>query len=318
MNTIRKPLADGFIEGLLALGAQDPRVVVLEADLSCSTRTCLFADRFPQRFFNLGIAEQNMVGMAAGMALRGLVPFVSNYSVFNAGRAWEQIRTSVCYNNLAVKFGGAHAGLSAAPEGGTHQSLEEIAILRVLPNMTVLVPCDAEETRQATIAAATIPGPVYIRHGKEALPLLTSPSTTFQPGRSVLMRPGRDITVIACGMMVAESLEAAATLAGEGIGVRVLNCHTIKPLDREAIISAARETGALVSAEEHQQAGGLGGAIAELVVQDFPVPMGLVGMADRFGESGSREELMKEFGLNAQEIIREIRRVLKMKPAGEE
>ena len=251
----------------------------------------------------MGISEQDMLGTAAGLAKVGKIPFVSTYGVFVSGRAWEQIRTTVCYGEFNVKIGGAHGGISVGPDGATHQSLEEIALMRVLPNMNVLVPCDAIETRKATLASVEINGPVYIRFGREPIPVITEEDTPFEFGRAETFREGSDITVIACGYEVGEALKAAEEVEKEkGISVRVINLHTIKPIDKEAIIKAAKETGAIVTAEEHQAMGGMGSAVSEVVVQNYPVPMKIVGVQDRFGESGQPEELLDAFGLTARFI----------------
>ena len=262
---------------------------------------------------DMGIAEQDMVGTAAGLALSGMIPFASTYCVFLAGRAWDQIRTTVCYNNLNVKFGGAHAGISVGPDGATHQALEDIAITRVLPNMTVIAPCDAEETRKATLAMAKVNGPCFVRFGREAVPVVTDESTPFEIGKARLCREGSDVTVFACGAMVFEAQNAADKLAGEGISVRVCDLHTIKPLDEEAIVAAAKETGCIVTAEEHQAAGGLGSAVAECLVKHFPVPLEMVAVNDSFGESGQPQELMDKYGLNQAAIEEKIKAVLARK-----
>lgn len=309
----RRLTRDGYGEGLLLAGEENPNVVALGADISESVRVSWFRERYPERFFSMGISEQNQMGVAAGLSLAGKVPFVTNYGVFLAGRAWDQIRTTVCYANLNVKLGGAHGGISVGLDGATHQALEEIAIMRCLPNMRVVVPADYDETRKATLAAARIRGPVYIRFGREKVPCITGADTPFEFGKAYCVRDGTDAAIIACGAMVYESFVAAQALAQEGIECMVINCHTIKPLDREAILEAARRTGAVVTAEEHQLSGGLGGAVAELLVQTQPVPMRMVGVNDRFGESGEPDALMKEFGLTGADIARAVREVLASK-----
>ncbi len=261
----------------------------------------------------MGISEQDMVGTAAGLSLSGMVPFASTYCVFLAGRAWDQIRTTVCYNNLNVKLGGAHAGISVGPDGATHQALEDVALMRVLPNMTVIVPCDAEETRKATLAMADREGPCFVRFGREAVPVVTDESTPFEIGRARLCRDGNDVTVFANGAMVFEAQNAADALGKEGISVRVYDLHTIKPLDEETIIKAAEETGCVVSAEEHQVNGGMGSAVAECLVKHCPVPMEMVGVQDSFGESGDPKELMDKYCLNQKTIEEKIKEVLKKK-----
>lgn len=304
---------DGFGEGILALGEADPRVVMLGADLSESTRALWFKERFPTRFFSFGIAEQNMLGAAAGLALAGLVPFVSSYGVFLSGRAWDQIRTTICYSNLNVKMAGAHGGISVGPDGATHQALEDCALMRVLPQMTLVVPCDYHETRRATIAIGRIHGPAYIRYGREKTPVITTSDTPFELGKAAVMRPGEHVTIIANGYMVSQALLAADQLAIEGISAQVINMHTLKPLDTDAIIQAAHHTGAIVTAEEHQLAGGLGSAVAEVVVTQCPVPMRMIGVADSFGESGSPQELLTAYGLTADHIVAAARNVVQTK-----
>jgi transketolase len=293
----------GFGEGLLEAGMQNHGVVCIGADITTSVGCNLFAAAFPQRFISLGIAEQNCIGVATGLALEGKIPVFSTYGVFAALRAADQIRVSVCYNNVHVVIGGAHAGVSVGPDGATHQALEDLAIMRVMPNMTVLSPCDASQTKLATIAAVQqCNGPVYIRFGREAMPDFTEDTGEFTIGRAQLMCPGNDLTIIATGHMVWEAIGAASALATQGISARVINMHTIKPVDKDAIIAAARETGAIVTAEEHQVTAGLGSAVAEVVVQYCPVPMAFVGMPDSFGESGPPRGLMEKYGLTASAI----------------
>jgi transketolase len=309
-----KPSRDGYGEGLVWLGEHNPNVVVLGADLTASTRADWFKAKFPDRFYSIGIAEQNMLCVAAGLSLTGKIPFVCTYGVFVAGRAWDQVRTTICYANLNVKIGGAHGGISVGPDGATHQALEDIALMRVLPNMTVVVPCDSIETRKATIAIGQeLEGPAYVRFGREPIPIITEESTPFKLGRAETFRPGHDVSVIACGYLVSEALRAAEELEQDGVSVRVINLHTVKPIDREAIARAAAETGAIVAAEEHQVMAGFCSAVAEVVVNERPVPMRFVGIQDRFGESGEPEELLCEFGCTANDITRAIREVLKAK-----
>ena len=300
----------GWADALIELGEKNPKVVVLDADLSKSTLTCQFRDKFPKKFFNIGIAEQNMMNVAGGMSLTGLIPFVTTYGVFVSGRAWEQIRTTVCYGNLNVKIGGAHGGISVGPDGATHQALEEIAIMRVLPHMTVIVPADYYETKKAVLASMRIDGPVYIRFGREKVPVVSQPDDEFVVGKAKIMKEGADLSIIACGAMVVEALEAAMELLKEGIKAEVINLHTIKPIDSEAIISSARKTGAVVTAEEHQLFGGMGSAVAEVLVQNVPVPVEMVGIDDTFGESGQPRELMEKYGITAKEIIEKARKVM--------
>ncbi len=303
----------GYSDALLELAETHPEIVVMDADLSKSTTTKRFADVYPERFFNAGIAEQNMLGMAAGLSLVGKIPFVSTYGVFVAGRAYDQIRTTICYSKLNVKIGGAHGGISVGPDGATHQALEEIAMMRTLPEMKLLVPCDYHETKKATLCAFEVPGPVYIRFGREPVPIITEPDTPFVFGKGSIMKKGNDVTIIACGTMVCEALDASDILEKEGIQARVINISTIKPLDHEIILQAARETGAIVTAEEHQLMGGFGSAIAEIVVMNHPVPMEMVGIEDTFGESGTPEELMKAYHLSSDDILLKVRKVLQRK-----
>jgi transketolase len=299
-----KPTKTGFGEGVLAAARYDSRVVGIGADITASVGMNLFAEAFPDRFISLGIAEQNCVGVAAGLALSGMIPVFSTYGVFAALRTTDFIRVSVCYNDLHVVIGGAHAGISVGPDGATHQALEDIAIMRSLPRMTVISPCDATQARIATRKAVLeLNGPVYVRFGREPVPDFTSDDQEFVVGRSQLMREGTDATIIATGHMVWEALNAAAMLEDEGMDVRVINMHTIKPLDGDAIVKAARETGFIVTVEEHQVTGGLGGAVAELVAQHCPVKMKLIGMPDCFGESGKPEELMRKYGLTAEAVF---------------
>lgn len=322
----QRPTRDGYGGGLVELGAKNPSVVVLCGDLKESTRAEWFEQKYPDRFIEVGIAEQNMAAMAAGLALQGKIPFVATYAVFCPGRNWDQVRISICYQNLPVKLSGAHAGISVGPDGATHQAMEDIAITRVLPNMTVIVPCDAEETRKAVHAAADIPGPVYMRFARHKTPVFTTKETPFAVGRALQLTDGNDATVIGCGPIVYSALEAAKQLAekaplrpsrgfaGRGIGVRVLNMATVKPLDRAAIQKAARETGAIVTCEEHQRHGGLGGAVAEILTGEGPpVPQEFVAMPDHFGESGQPAELLGHYGMDTAGILSAIHCVLKRK-----
>lgn len=301
----------GFGEGLAYLGKKYKNIFALGADITGSVGMNFFAEKFPERFFSFGIAEQNIMGVASGMALAGKIPFVSSYGVFIALRTTDQIRVSVCYNNLPVKIGGAHAGISVGPDGATHQALEDIAIMRSLPNMTVISPCDATQARLATIASVEqVQGPAYIRFGREAVPDFTSERMPFEVGKAQTLKKGKDITIIATGHMVWEALQAAYQLEEEKISVRVINMHTIKPIDKEAIIEAAKETNAIITAEEHQIIGGLGSAVAEVVVKNHPCKMDFIGINDSFGESGKPKELMQKYGLTAKHIIEKIHQIL--------
>lgn len=305
MNKI--PMRDGYGKALLKLIGDGKPVVALDADVAKSTRTVWVRDQYPEHFLDMGIAEQDMVGTASGLALGGMIPFASTYGVFLAGRAWDQIRTTVCYNNLNVKLAGAHAGISVGPDGATHQALEDVALMRVLPNMTVVVPCDAVETEKATLALAEREGPCYIRFGREAVPVITDEDSPFEIGKANVLRDGKDAVLFANGAMVYEGLEAAKQLAGEGIDLMVVNLHTVKPLDQEAVVAAARKTGRVITAEEHQAAGGMGSAVAECLAQHYPVPMRILGMQDGFGESGAPDELMKRYGFSSDAIYQAVK-----------
>ncbi len=304
---------DGYGDGVVEAGEKDDRVVVLCCDLAESTRSHKFKQRFPERFVEVGVAEQNMAGIAAGMAFSGKIPFISSYAVFSPGRNWDQVRVSICYSKANVKIIGAHAGISVGPDGATHQALEDLAITRVLPNMTAIAPCDYHETRKAVLQAASLEGPVYIRFGREKTPVITTPDTPFTIGKAEVFCHGSDVSIIACGAMVYQALLAAKNLSEKGVSAKVLNVHTLKPLDEEAIISAARETGAVVTVEEHQVIGGLGGAVAELLSKTVPVPVEFVGVKDRFGESGKPEELLEKFGLTDRGVVEAVERVLARK-----
>lgn len=308
-----KATRDAYGEALKELGAVYPDLVVLDADLSASTKTQDFARVYPERFFDCGIAEGNMMSVAAGLAAAGKIPFASTFAIFGAGRAYEQIRNSICYPNLNVKVALTHAGLTVGEDGATHQMLEDIALMRVLPNMTVIVPADAAETRAAVRWAAAHHGPVYIRMGRAKCDDITDPEAVFTPGKAAVLRKGYDITIMACGIMTAKALAAADILKGAGITARVINMSSIKPIDEETIIKAAAETGAIVTAEEHSVRGGLGSAVAEVVVKHAPVPMAMIGVEDRFGESGKADDLLKAYGLTAAHIAETALRLYKRK-----
>ena len=313
-NKGNKAPKTGFGEGLLRAGEMDARIIALGADITTSVGVNLFAERFPDRFISLGIAEQNCVAVASGLALGGKIPVFTTYGVFSALRSADQIRVSVCYNNLHVVIGGAHAGVSVGPDGATHQALEDIAIMRVLPNMTVLSPCDATQAKLAIQAAfIQCKGPVYLRFGREPRPDFTSEGMGFIIDKSQELHAGDDLTIIATGHLVWEALQAAYELKYKGFSARVINVHTIKPLDETAVLRAARETGAIITAEEHQVAGGLGGAVAEIVARHCPVPMSFIGMHDRFGESGKPDELMEKFHMTSAAIQHAAIELLKRK-----
>jgi transketolase len=304
----------GFGQGVLAAGSKHSGVVALGADITASVGLDLFKEAFPERFISLGIAEQNCVAVAAGLALSGKIPVFSTYGVFSAMRTTDQIRISVCYNNVHVIIGGAHAGISVGPDGATHQALEDIAIMRVMPNMTVISPCDATQAKIATEQAIlNLKGPVYIRYGREAVPDFTSESQEFVFGKGQLMKTGSDLTILATGHTTWEALQAALLLEKENISAGVINLHTIKPIDEDIIINAAKETGAILTVEEHQIYGGFGSTVAEVVVSHCPVPMEITGMNDRFGESGQPKELMEKFGLTAGHIAKKAKELLKRK-----
>ncbi len=307
------PTRDGYGEGLVEAGQKDPNVMVLCADLSESTRSLLFKQTFPDRYVQLGVSEQSMAALAAGMTLAGKTVFISSYACFSPGRNWEQIRTTICLQKANVKIAGAHAGVSVGPDGATHQMVEDIAIMRVLPEMKVLVPCDAIETRKATIAAAAMPGPVYVRFAREKSPVFTTTTTPFKIGQAQIFREGKDVAIIGCGPLVYECLMAAEELAKLGIQARVINNVSVKPMDEATIIAAAHDCGAIVTVEEAQAAGGMGSAVCELLSETLPVPIERVGMQDRFGESGQPRELLEHFGLTAPGIIKAVKRVLKKK-----
>jgi len=314
------PTRQGYGEGLVEAGKKDKNVVVLCADLSDSTKSGMFRDAFPERFIETGIAEQNMMGLAAGLALAGKIPFISTYAVFCPGINWSQLRVCVCQNDANVKLTGAHAGISVGPDGVSHQGLEDIAITRCLPGLVVLAPCDSIETKKATIAAAKWKGPVYLRFAREATPVFTSPKTPFKIGRAEVFRNGKDVTIIACGPLVYNALIAAEKLAKEKIDVQVINNHTIKPMDEKTIIKAAQETGAIVTLEEHQVIGGMGSAVAEVLAKNLPagrqvaqVPIEMIGIKDRWGESGTPDELIEKFGLGVDSIIKVVKKALKRK-----
>lgn len=304
---------DAYGEALVELGRERRDVVVLDADLSKSTKTASFAKIFPERFFNMGIAEANLMGTAAGLAAAGKTPFVSTFAVFATGRAFEQVRNSIAYPHLNVKICATHAGITVGEDGASHQSIEDIALMRSLPGMTVIVPADGPETKQAVRAAAEHKGPVYIRLGRSGVPVLFDSDYKFTIGRAVVLRQGEDVALLACGIMVVEALEAARQLAEKGIRAAVLNVSTIKPLDVEAVVKAARATGAVVTCEEHSVIGGLGSAVAEVLGEECPVPLERVGIRDTFGQSGKPAELLEHYGLTAAHIVRAAERAVARK-----
>lgn len=309
-----KPTKTGYGEGLLAAGMANAKLYVLGADITSSTGVNIFAEALPERFLSFGIAEQNIAAVSAGMALSGLIPSFCTYAVFSAFRCVDQIRVSICYNQLHVIIGGAHAGISVGPDGATHQALEDISVMRSLPEMTVLSPCDATQSKLAVLAAVNqINSPVYIRFGRESVPDFTLPDFPFVIGKGQVFCEGNDCTIFATGHMVWESILAHRILQEQGISVKVVNIHTIKPIDSELIIASVRETGAAVTVEEHQINGGFGSAVSEVIVQHYPVPVEMIGIHNQFGESGQPQELMKKYGLTAENIVVAVKRVLDRK-----
>lgn len=310
-----KPIRDGYGAGLIAAGEDDANVVVLSADLTESTRSLQFAEKFPERFVEMGVAEQNLAAVAAGLGVSGKIPFISSYAAFSPGRNWEQIRTTIAYNDSNVKIAGHHAGLMTGPDGATHQMTEDIAIMRALPNMKVFVPCDANEARKATISAAKVWGPTYIRFAREKSPVVTTDKTPFSPGRAEVFWQSKkpEVLIVACGVLVRNALLAAQELEKEGIGSVVLNVHTIKPIDDKQISEWAKKTGAVVSVEEHQIQGGLGGAVAEVLAKASPAPMEFIGMQNSFGESGPPWDLIKKYGMDVKDIVRAAKKAIRRK-----
>ena len=311
----QKASRDGYGAGLVAACDLDPNVVVLCADLTESTRSEAFSKKFPERFFEIGVAEQNLAAIAAGLGISGKIPFISSYATFSPGRNWEQIRTTISYNDSNVKIAGAHAGISVGPDGATHQAVEDIATMRVMANMKVFVPCDAIEARKATVAAAKIWGPIYLRFAREKSPVITTEETPYTPGKAEVFWDGKkpQAAIIATGPLVHKALLAARDLEKEGIETVVLDVHAVKPLDEAKVAEAAKRAGAVVTVEEHQVAGGLGGAIAEFLAKTEPVPMEFIGLQNVFGESGPPEELLEKYGMGAKDIMAAVKRVVKRK-----
>jgi len=295
---------------LVELGKENEDIVVLDADLSKSTKTAGFAEMFPNRFINAGIAEQNLMGMAAGLAAVGKIPFASTFAVFAAGRAFEVIRNSICYPKLNVNIAATHAGITVGEDGGSHQAIEDIAIMRSLPNMTVIVPADDIEARQAVRQAANIDGPVYLRLGRLGVPTIFDENYKFVPGKGNVIKEGSDVTIIGTGLMVSKCIEAAKLLEKDGINARVINISTIKPIDKELVTKAAKETKGIVTAEEHSIIGGLGSAVCDVVAASYPAKVVKVGIDDKFGESGKPEELLKKYGLSIENIINKTKELI--------
>jgi len=309
------PTRNGYGEGLVECGKANKDVYVICADLTESTRSQMFKDIFPERFVQFGVAEQGMAAVAAGMALTGKTVWISSYAAFSPGRNWEQIKTTACMQRVNVKIAGAHAGVSVGPDGGTHQMLEDIALMRVLPEMTVLVPADAIETRKATVAANNIKGPAYVRFARSTSPVFTTEASPFEIGKAQVLRDGKDVALIGCGPIVYECLLAAEELAKLGIEARVINNASVKPMDEKTILAAAKDCGAIVTAEEAQAAGGMGSAVCELISEHQPVPIERIGIQDRFGESGEPDQLLEYFGLTTPAIVKAAQKVLKKKKA---
>ena len=324
-SLVERPTRDGYGIGLVQAADENPNVVALCADLTESTRTEAFAKKYPGRFVEMGVAEQNMASVAAGMALMGKIPYIASYAMFSPGRNWEQIRTTICYNAVNVKIVGAHTGVSVGPDGATHQAIEDVALTRSIANMRVFAPCDAVEAEKVTYAVSKIVGPCYVRYAREKTPVFTTEATPFAIGKAQIFwdaegspstSPGRsrlDVAVIACGPLVHNALLAAAALERDGMKLRVMNAVSIKPMDEEAIIQAARDAGGIVTVEEHQVAGGMGSAVAEVLARNYPVPMEFIGVQNRFGESGNPAELIERFGMGPAAIADAVRRVIARK-----
>jgi len=293
---------DGYGDALLELGEKDPRIVVMDADLAKSTQTERFKLRFPERFVDCGVAEQNLMATAAGLAATGKIVFASTFAMFATGRAYDQVRNTIAYSDLEVKICASHGGITVGEDGSSHQALEDIALMRAIPGMKVVVPADYYEVREAVKAVAYLEGPAYVRLGRPKVPVIFDAGYRFRFGKALLLRPGRDVTILACGFMVHKALEAAEELAAEGIEAEVFDLHTVKPLDREGILESVSRTGRVVTCEEHTVMGGMGSAVAELLSQEMPTPMRMVGIKDRFGTSGSVEELVEHYGLSSRHI----------------
>ena len=308
-----KPTRNGYGEGIVLAAKKNDNVIVLCADLTESTRNEEFKKQFPDRFVQMGVHEQLLAALAAGMALEGKIPFITSYAMFCPGRAWEMIRTNICLNEVNVKIIGSHAGVSVGPDGATHQAIEDIAIMRPIPNMTIIAPCDALEARKATVALLDVEGPCYARFAREKTPVFTTEETPFEIGKAEVFRDGDDVAIIACGPLVYNALMAAEELFKDGINARVINSHTIKPLDEKTILAVAKECGAVVTVEEHQVTGGLGGAVAEYLSHVHPVPIERIGVQNKFGQSGDPKELVEHYGMGVSHIKKAVQDVLKRK-----
>ena len=309
----QKDTRSGFAEGLLEAGRENENVVALCADLTPSVRMDLFAKEFPNRFFQTGIAESNMVSIASGLALSGKIPFVGSFAAFSTGRTYDQIRQSVAYSDCNVKIAGSHAGITLGEDGATHQILEDIGLMRMMPNMVVINPCDFNQTKQATLAAARYNGPVYLRYGRPKVPVFIPEDMPFEIGKDITLNEGKDVSIFATGHLVWQALEACKLLEAEGISAEIINIHTIKPLDNDAVLSSIKKTGCAVSCEEHMYNGGLGDAVAQLIVRNNPVPMEFVGIDDEFGQSGKPMQLMEHYHLMAEDIVGAAKKVIRRK-----
>ena len=312
-DIIKTATRDAYGKALVELGEKDEKVIVLDADLAAATKTGAFKKAFPERFFDTGIAESNMMGIAAGLATTGYTVFASSFAMFAAGRAFEQVRNTIGYPHLNVKIGATHAGISVGEDGASHQCCEDIALMRTIPGMVIINPADDIEARAAVLAAAKYEGPVYMRFGRLAVPRIFDENYKFEIGKAVTLKEGTDVTVIATGLLVAEAVEAAKILESEGISVNLINMATIKPLDKEAVIAAAKKTGCIVTAEEHNIIGGLGSAVSEAVCEEYPVPVVKLGVEDTFGKSGPAVELLHLFGLDAEHIVEKAKLALSLK-----
>lgn len=309
----KKPTRNGFGEGLVEAGKRNKNIIGICADLTESTRMQAFAEAFPDRFMEIGVQEQLLAAMAAGLALEGKIPFIASYAMFCPGRAWEQVRTNLCLNDVNVKIAGAHAGVSVGPDGATHQAIEDISIMRCIPRITVVVPCDAPQTKKATLAVAEAIGPTYLRFGREKSPVITSEATPFEIGVAQVMRRGGDAAIIVCGILTYNALIAASELATDGIECTVLNNHTVKPMDERAVLEAASGCGAVVTVEEHTVLGGMGSRVAEILAAKLPTPIEFIGVQGEFGQSGNPDELIEYYGMGISHIKDAVRRVLARK-----
>jgi transketolase len=308
-----KDTRSGFGDGLLEAGKRNPKVVALCADLTDSVKMGAFKQAFPERFFQIGIAEANMIDIAAGLALSGKVAFASSFAAFATGRVYDQIRQGVAYSNTNVKIAGSHAGITLGEDGATHQILEDIGLMKMMPNMIVINPCDYNQTVQATIAIAEYKGPAYIRYGRPKVPIFISEDTPFEIGKALMLNEGKDVTIIATGHLVWEAIKAGEILEEQGISAEIINIHTIKPLDNEAILNSVSKTGCVVTCEEHQFNGGLGDSVAQLLARNNPKPMEYIAIDDKFGESGKPEDLMVKYGLKSKNIVEAVNKVIKRK-----